>query len=110
MPIKKTITIKNSRLIDDDFSKFVGLMFSKKQKKSLIFRFNKERIIRLHMFFVFYPIDVLFLDKNRAIVDIKENFKPFAIYKSRKKAMYAIEIPYGMVRKSKIKIGNKIIF
>ena len=37
------------------------------------------------MLFVFYPIDVLFLDKNNIVVDKKDNFKPFTLYNSKKK-------------------------
>ena len=38
------------------------------------------------MFFVFFPIDVLFLDKNKKVVELKENFKPFSIYFPKNKA------------------------
>ena len=62
------------------------------------------------MVFVFYPIDVLFLDKNKIVVDKKENFKPFAFYKSRKKAMYAAEMPNKTIKKTKTRIGDKIEF
>ena len=77
---------------------------------ALIFRFDEEKIISLHMFFVFYPIDVLFLDKSRIVVDKKENFRPFAFYKSKKKAMYAVELPNGVIKKSKTCLGDKIGF
>lgn len=72
------------------FSKALGLMFSK--RKSLIFTFNKEQKISLHMFFVFYPIHVILLDKNFKVVEIAR-LKPFTIYNSKKKAKYALEIP-----------------
>lgn len=107
---KKTIIIKNSIFIDGVFSKFIGLMFSKKQNNGLIFRFDKEKAISLHMFFVFYPIDVLFLDKNMTVVDKKEDFKPFTLYKSKKKSMYAVELPNGTIKKSKTEIWDKIEF
>lgn len=107
---KKTIIIKNSRFIDKNLAKFIGLMLSKRQNKALIFRFNKEKIISLHMLFVFYPIDVLFLDKNKIVVDKKENFKPFAFYNSKKKAMYAVELPNGTIKKTKTEIGDKVEF
>jgi uncharacterized membrane protein (UPF0127 family) len=107
---KKTIIAKNSTFIDDIFSKCIGLMFSKKQNKALILKFNKEKIIALHMFFVFYPIDVLFVGKNNIVMDKKENFKPFTFYKSRKKAMYAIELPDGIIKRTKTNIGDKIEF
>ncbi|MBI2647111.1 DUF192 domain-containing protein [Candidatus Woesearchaeota archaeon] len=112
---KKRIIVRNIVIIEDSFRKFIGLMFSKpsslvKQNKALIFKFNKEKLISLHMFFVFYPIDVLFLDKNKNVVDIKENFKPFTLYKSNKKAMYAVELPKGSIRKTNTCIGDKIDF
>ena len=107
---KKTLMIRNSKICGSALSKFIGLMFSVKQNKALIFRFNDERIISLHMFFVFYPIDVLFLDKNKIVVDKKEKFRPFSFYSSKKKAMYAVELPSGTIKKSKTKIGDKIKF
>lgn len=109
--LTKKITIsKNAKFVDKLLPQLVGLMFSTKQDKSLIFRFNKEDIISLHMFFVFYPIDVLFLDKNKVVVDKKESFKPFTFYKSREKAMYAIELPNGAIKKTKTEIGDRIGF
>ena len=97
-------------ILNDAFSQAVGLMFSKNKENVLIFKFNREKIVALHMLFVFYPIDVLFLNKNKIVVDKKENFRPFAFYKSSKKAMCAIELPDGAIKKSKTKIGDKIYF
>ena len=114
MPIKNIsknkILATDSVICSHVFSKMVGLMFSKRQKKGLILKFGNEDFINLHMFFVFYPIDVLFLNKNKIVVDKKENFKPFTFYNSKKKAMYAIEMPNGIIKKTKTEIGDKIIF
>lgn len=90
---KKTnrIVAKDHKICKSAFSKALGLMFSR--KKTLIFIFSKEKTISLQMFFVFFPIDVLFLDKNKKVVEIKKNFKPFTFYTSRKKAKYIIEVP-----------------
>lgn len=112
MPIKnltkKKIIINYYKFCDNILLKFIGLMFSKKQKNALIFKFNEEKSISLHMLFVFYPIDVLFLNKNKVVVDKKEDFKPFTFYKSNTKAMYAIELPNGIIKKTKTEIGDKI--
>jgi len=83
-------------------SKAHGLMFSK--KKNLIFIFDEEQRIGLHMFFVFFPIDVLFLDENKKIIEIKENFKPFTFYRSTEKAKYVVEIA---TKKKEFKVGEK---
>ena len=107
---KNRIIAGDARLCGDIFSKSIGLMFSKRKNKPLIFAFGKEKKIALHMLFVFYPIDVLFLDKNKVAVEKKENFKPFAFYNSKKKVMYAIEMPNGTIKKTKTEIGDKIEF
>jgi len=74
------------------FTKFRGLMFSK--KKNLIFNLNKESRINsiIHTFFVFFPIDVYWLDKNKNIVDFRLNVKPFTIKIPKKRAKYIIEL------------------
>ena len=72
------------------WSKARGLMFSR--KRNLMFVFDDEERRGLHMFFVFFPIDVLFLDKNKRIVEIKKNLMPFTFYKSKEKAMYVVEL------------------
>ena len=62
------------------------------------------------MFFVFYPIDVLFLDKYKKVVEVKENFRPFEFYTPKNKALYTIELPQNTIKKTKTGIGNKINF
>lgn len=114
MPVKNSTNNKiiqnNAKFCNSVFSRFKGLMFSRKQNIALIFKFSRESKIALHQCFVFYSIDVLFLDKNRIVVDIKENFKPFTFYTSKKKAVYAIELPEGAINHSKTKIGDRIKF
>ena len=62
------------------------------------------------MFFVFYSIDVLFLNKNKEVVDLKENFKPFTFYTPKAKSMYVIELPNGTIRKTNTRINDNISF
>lgn len=96
--------MKNYKICRSWFSKARGLMLSK--KKNLVFVFDKEKKIGLHMFFVFFPIDVLFLDKNKRIIEIKRNLKPFSFYTSKNKAKYVVEL----AEKNNYKIRDKINF
>ena len=100
------IKIKPDKICKTSCSKCLGLMFSK--KKTIVLEFPKEKIIPLHMLFVFYPIDVLFLNKNKTIVEIKNNFKPFTSYTPKNKAKYAVEIPKST--KTRFKIGDTVTF
>ena len=72
------------------FSKFFGLMFS--PKKNLLFEFNKPNKPIIHMFFVFYPIKIYYLDENKKILD-KIVAYPFHIYKTKYPSKYILEIP-----------------
>ena len=72
------------------FSQMRGLMF--RGRKNLVMIFPTERKISLHMFFVFYPIDVLVVDENKRIVEIKRNFKPFTVWNSYEKGKYVVEL------------------
>ncbi|MBN2458660.1 DUF192 domain-containing protein [Candidatus Woesearchaeota archaeon] len=90
-------------------SKALGMMFRlKRPKEALIFIFDNEKRADLHMLFVFFPIDVLFLDKDKKVVDIKKDFKPFTYYSPKAKAQYVIELPIGVMGSTRI--GDKIKF
>ena len=85
--------ISNEEIICNSFfSQARGLMFRKKQ--NLIMTFNRERKVSLHMFLVFYPIDVLILNKNKEIVEIKRNFKPFTFWHSKEKGKFIVELAF----------------
>jgi len=85
-----------------------GLMFRKK-KHNLIMTFPKERKVSLHMFFVFYPIDVLLLNENKKIVEIKKSFKPFRQWRSKIKGNYIVELGKEE-SKGKVKVGDQLEF
>ena len=76
------------------FQKFLGLMFSSRERaKILLFRFKKEQKIRIHSFYVFYPFVAVWLDRKNRVVDMK-TVKPFIPYVShRNKADKLVEIP-----------------
>ena len=87
----------------------LGFMFSVDflVNKAKVLVFPKEQKISLHMFFVFFPLLVLFVS-NKRIVEIKV-LKPFTFYASKNKAKYAIEIPLKLV-KQRFAVGDKIKF
>lgn len=108
---KKTTISKEYILCRSVSSKALGLMFSSESKvkrHSLLFEFNKPDYWSLHMFFVFYPIDVLFLDEKKKVVDMKKNFKPFTTHRPSKMSKYVIELPSGTITKSKTDVGDTV--
>ena len=114
MPIlnktKNKLLAKEYRFCSSEFSKLKGLMFTKKFPQALIFDMKKEQLINVHMFFVFYPIDVLWLDKNKKIIYLKKSFKPFRFSILNKPAQYIIELKNKTIEKTNTKIGDIVNF
>ncbi|MBI2135921.1 DUF192 domain-containing protein [Candidatus Woesearchaeota archaeon] len=106
--------IKDVKRCNTHLSKSIGLMFSRRNNnKALVMEFNKEQKVPLHMFFVFYPIDILYInvgdDGNKKIIEIKENFMPFTFYFPKNKAKYVVELPANTVSKGKLNVNDTIM-
>jgi len=75
-------------------------MFS--NKKNLLFEFENEGIssATIHMMFVGFPIDAVWIDSKMQVVDIQKNIYSFSlfkistwkIYKPKKPAKYLLEL------------------
>jgi uncharacterized protein len=92
---------------DSFFRKAFGLMFTRRQPgRALVFRFAREKRVSLHMFFVFYPIDVAYLDSSHTIVELKESLRPFTVYFPRNKACYVLELPDGYSKEHRLRAGD----
>jgi len=106
---KKTVIAKETKFCKG-INKYIGLMFSKKIKdKALVFDFKSQKV-SIHMFFVFFPIDLIFLNENKIVVEIKESLKPFQVYKPKKKVRYLIEVQKGVIGNSKTKVNDILEF
>lgn len=105
---QKTIVSKQPIFCKSIWCKASGLMFSR--QKDLIFIFNKPQKVSLHMFFVFYPIDVLYADQDKKVVELKESFNPFTTYHPQQKASYVIELQSGTIQKTKTKLNDILEF
>ena len=91
-----------------------GLMFRKDisdSNEAYVFVLNRERKAAITMLFVFFTIDVIWLNSKLEVIDVKECVKPFSFCISHKgKARYFIEMPLNSVKKYKIKVGNRVLF
>ena len=106
------IKLKNSTIeadVADDFIKrAVGLSLC--EKKNMFFPMPFERKWSLWMFAVRYPIKMIFIDKEKKVVDIKKgvpitpNPKTWKVYIPKKACTYILETPFDL----KIKIGDKL--
>jgi len=92
--------VKKYTICNHIFSKAVGLMFS--IKRNLIFEFNHEQKISLHMLFVFFPIWVVYLDKDRKVVEIAKLYPFISFHNPKNEAKYILEL----VKKPNVKVDD----
>ena len=91
------------------FSKATGLRFKWiKKDEAYVFTFDKSQKVLMDMFFVFYSIDVVFLDEKNEIVELKKRFLPFTFYASDNEAKSIIEFSKETIDKFGLKIGDKL--
>ena len=97
-------------LADTFWKRFLGLMFRRKfpNGNALFFNLQKSSSCSIHMFFVRFPIDLLYLDSRFMVVELHMKLKPWQIYIPKTVAKYIIELPAGTISRSKVKIGHKI--
>ena len=62
----------------------------------------------IHMFFMRFPIDVVFCDKTHTVVGYCKNIKPYQVSPIFFKASYAIELPTGTITSTHTRIGDVI--
>ena len=62
----------------------------------------------IHMFFMKFPIDVIFCDRQNKVIGLCEKLKPFCLSPIFFKASYAIELPTGTIAASKTQVGDQI--
>ena len=111
---KKLIKI-NIEIADDNEERVKGLMFREKLDENfgMLFIFDNEEYQTFWMKNTLIPLDMIFIDKNFKIIDIKDAVpckeEPCALYKSSKPAKYVLEVNGNFTMKNNIKMGDKII-
>jgi len=87
-------------------SKLLGLMGRRDFGKSagLLLRNTNS----IHTFFVFFPIDLVFLDKNFKVIKTVENLRPFWFSPIIWKASNVLELPVGTVKSKNINVDDQI--
>lgn len=78
----------------------------------MVFEQDSDGYITMHDMQM--PIDIVWLDSNKKVVDIVHNAPPDdvgdVLYKPKKQIRYVLEIPAGAAKQSGIKMGETVIF
>lgn len=62
----------------------------------------------IHMFFMRFTIDVLFLDRYGKIVAALSSFRPWRLSRIYFPSFSVIELPAGIIEKTQTKVGDNI--
>jgi uncharacterized protein len=69
-----------------------------------------ERSPSIHMFFMRYAIDAVFIDDAGVITKVVESLKPWRVVWWARGAQDCIELPTGAVRQSSCRPGHQLSF
>lgn len=104
------VVLGEVEVADSFWKRFRGLMLRRKFPigSALLFKFRKPGRYGIHMFFMWFPIDLVYMDSGFRVVEIRERLKPWRVYMPKNRAQYLLELPAGTVARLEIKIGRKI--
>lgn len=92
----------------------LGLMYRKSmaENQGMLFLFPEEEFRSFYMKNTEIPLDIIYLDKDKKIVSIAKNAKPFdeTSLPSEAPAMYVLEINGGLSDKWQLEKGDEIRF
>lgn len=113
MNVVKIINQTNEQVLGDKityansiYGRFIGLMGKSELKKGEgVFLTPCNSI---HMMFMKFPLDILFLDRKNKIIHITKDIKPWKISRVVFKAQSVLEVPAGTVENTKSNVGDII--
>lgn len=108
----KGTSLDQADVADSFFSRFKGLMLKKTLERGLILKLPSQRSRRasgIHMFFMRIPLDLIFADNKKKVVDIVTLY-PWQTYTPIAPARYVIELEKGKLKDSHTEIGDELDF
>ncbi len=103
---KNNIIAPKGRMANTFWTRAVGLLNrdSLPTDEALII----TRCQSIHMFFMRFAIDVIFVDKKNYVVGFVKRIKPFRLSPIFFKASYAIELIEGAIAAKNVSVGDEL--
>ena len=103
---QSSILADSARIADTFFLRLVGLLNQAQISPG-------EALVitpchQIHMFFMKFAIDVIFVNQTDHVVGLVENIQPFSLSPIFKEAHRSIELPVGTIAQSRTSIGDTI--
>jgi uncharacterized membrane protein (UPF0127 family) len=68
-----------------------------------------DRAGSVHMFFMRFPIDVVFLSRDRTVVGVRHRLAPWRVAGARH-AVASLELPAGRAAETGVEKGDRLVF
>lgn len=116
---QKTLSIGSAKIeieiADDPAERSRGLSGRESlgENEGLLFIFEKPGIYSFWMKEMLFPIDIIWIDQNWAVVEITKNAAPESFpgnFTPRSPAQYVLETNSGFADEAKINLGDEVIF
>ncbi len=72
--------------------------------ESLLFDLRRERCVHLHTWFVFFPLDIYYLDSQGKVLYALQRVRPFRFFIRGVRAQYILETS----QETSYKVGEKV--
>jgi hypothetical protein len=120
-PVKYTnVKIEDTEIRAEIANTFVkrtkGLMFRKNlpEDEGMLFIFDEEGYYNFWMMNMSFPIDIIWINKEKEVVDIIKEARPCGLtcsgYKPKEKSMYVLEVNANFTEKHSVKVGSSLKF
>lgn len=103
---RNSILVNNCSVARTIIARFRGLQLKKSLPRGhglLITPCNS-----IHMFFMRFPIDAVFIDSNNKVIYVEEGIRPWRVSKIVRKAKSVIELPAGTVSDTDTRVGDQL--
>jgi len=99
---------------ESDYERQTGLMYRKSlgQNEGMLFVYPSEAMRSFYMKNTYIPLDIIFYNKDSAVVSFQENAKPLdeTSLPSKVPAQFILELNAGKFKEWNIEVGDKIDF
>jgi hypothetical protein len=105
---RETFVATETTVADDYVRRLVGLLGKTKRWAKLGRGLWIVPSRGVHTIGMLFPIDIIFLNKNKEVVHVEEHVRPFRISKVSLKASSVLELPAHTIYLSGTKVGDRL--
>jgi uncharacterized protein len=113
-PSGTDLTKIDIQIANTEFDRELGLMFRKNmnENQGMLFIFPDIQIRNFWMRNTEIPLDMIFMDSSRTILNIAQNTTPYSdnSYSSVSPAKFVLEVNGGFTKQNDIRAGDKVIW